>query len=156
MNYFTNREIADWFDQIADFLELDRANPYRVQAYRRTAGVIRRHPHNLAKMVMREEDLTTIPSVGPDTAAKIREIVLTGSSHFLDRIARQVPAGLRRLRQVKGLGPKRIRSLYENLGVTTLGELREAARSHQLSEVPGFGRDLEKKILRRSQAPAKS
>lgn len=151
MNFFTNRQIADWFDQIADFLELDRANPYRIQAYRRSAGIIRRHPYNLAKMVMREEDLTTIPSIGPDTAAKIREIVLTGSSHFLDRIARQVPSGLRRLRQVKGLGPKRIRSLYENLGVQSLGELRQAARQHRIRAVPGFGPAIEQKILHRTR-----
>lgn len=151
MVFIANSHIAQWFDEIADFLELDQANPYRVRAYRRVAGIVRQYPRNLAKMVMHSEDLTDIPSIGPDTAAKIREIVLTGSSHFLDRIVRQVPAGLQRLRRIEGLGPKRIRSLYDNLGVKTLGELRAAARAHQIRDLPGFGPVLEERILRRSR-----
>lgn len=144
----TNYQIADWFDKVADFLELDDANPYRIQAYRRAAGTIRRHPRDIARMVMMSEDLTDIPNIGPDTAAKIREIVLTGSSHFLDRIARQIPSGLRRFRQIPGLGPKRIRKLYRYLGITTLRDLRQAARHHQVQKVPGFGKVLEQRIIK--------
>jgi len=154
MSVVTNRQIADWFDKVADFLELDSANPYRIQAYRRAAGTIRQHPRDIARMVMMSEDLTDIPNIGQDTAAKIREIVLTGSSHFLDRIARQVPVGLRRFRRVPGLGPKRIRQIYKYLGITSLKELRQAAKDHQIQEVPGFGPALEQKILDSSARPS--
>jgi DNA polymerase (family 10) len=147
MSIATNSQIADWFDKVADFLELDNANPYRIQAYRRAAGTIRQHPRDIARMVMASEDLTGIPNIGPDTAAKIREIVLTGSSHFLDRIARQVPVGLRRFRRIAGLGPKRIRKIYQALGITTLKELRQAALNQQIRQVPGFGIALENNIL---------
>lgn len=150
----SNSQIAEWFDRVADFLELDHGNPYRIRAYRRTAGMIRQYPRDLATRVMHSEDLTDIPGIGKDTAAKIREIVLTGSSHFLDRIARQVPAGLRRLRRIKGLGPKRIRLLYQNLGIKTLGDLRQAARVHQIRQISGFGPVMEARILNSSLRPA--
>lgn len=144
----TNRVIADRFDEIAQLLELDQANPYRVQAYRRVAGIIRTLPQDLTKLVRTNTSLEDIPGIGEDSAAKIREIVLTGSSHFLDKIARQVPIGLRRLQRVRGLGPKRIKSLYENLGIKTLSELRRAARTHRLQQVRGFGPVIEQQVLK--------
>ncbi len=148
-----NREIAERFDRIADLLELDQANPYRVQAYRRAAGIIRTYRRNLAEMVTKQEDLTEIPGVGPDTAAKIREIVLTGSSHFLDKIQERVPAGLQRLQRIPGLGPRRIRQLYDQLGVKTLTQLRQAARHHRIRRLNGFGPAIEAKLLNEVNEP---
>jgi DNA polymerase (family 10) len=135
---------------LADLLELDQANPYRVRSYRRAAGIIRTYRRSLAEMVLRGEDLTQIRNIGPDSAAKIREIVLTGSSHFLDKIQQQVPSGLQHLSGVPGLGPQRIRSLYEKLGIRNLTQLRQAAKSHKIQSVPGFGELIEKRILQQA------
>lgn len=152
----TNQDIARQFDRIANLLELDQANPYRVQTYRRIAGIIRRSRQNLATLVRLGRDPTEIPGIGRDSAAKIREIVLTGSSHYLDRITRRVPAGLRRLQAVPGLGPQRIRQLYEKLHIQTLTELRRAARAQRIRQLSGFGPVLERKILQASQPRARS
>lgn len=143
----TNEEIATTFEEIANLLELDQANPYRVEAYRRAATVIRHWPEQLINLIRRGEPLTSLPGVGEDLAAKIREMILTGSSHYLDRIKRTIPSGLQELHRIPGLGPKRIVTLYRELGVHTLEELRQAAEQGKIRQLPGFGYAAESRIL---------
>ncbi|MDE2629038.1 MAG: DNA polymerase III, partial [Burkholderiales bacterium] len=143
----SNIEIAAVFDEIADLLEIDGANPFRVRAYRRAARTIGEFGRSVPAMVAQGADLDALPGIGPDLAAKIGEIVATGGCALLDRLRKQMPRGIAELLKVPGLGPKRVRALHQALEVDTLEQLQRAAREGRLRTVPGFGPKLEQAIL---------
>ena len=142
-----NEDVAAIFDEMADLLDIQGNNPYRVRAYRNGAFTIRHLSRKLADMVAQGEDLTRLPGIGKDLAAKITEIVKTGHARALDRLHKQVPASLETLLRIPGLGPKRVRALYYELHIKTLKQLEDAARRGRLRELPGFGPRTEQRIL---------
>lgn len=142
-----NDEIAGIFEEIADLLELEQANPFRVRAYRNAARSVRALGRELGELVEAGEDLTRLPGIGKDLAAKIREIIATGSAQALEELHRRVPAGLEDLLALPGLGPARVRKLHESLGLSTLAELEAAARAGKVRAVEGFGEKTERKLL---------
>ena len=93
------------------------------------------------------EDLSSIKGIGDDLAAKIEELVRTGSLPQLEEMKQEVPARLSELMRLDQLGPKRTRKLYDELGIGTLEELRKAAEDGRIQELSGFGARTEKKIL---------
>lgn len=143
-----NQRIAQIFNRIADLLEIKGENPFRVRAYRNASKTIESLGKNLQEMVKQEEDLTGLPGIGKDLADKIREIVETGRLSKLDELEKQVPPGLIELLKVEGLGPKRLKVLHDELGITGLEELKDAAAQHKIRELPGFGKKLEDLILK--------
>lgn len=151
-----NEDVAAIFDEMADLLEIEAANPFRVRAYRNAARNIRGLDRELAAMLNAGEDLTRLPGIGKDLAAKIREIVGSGHARALDRLHREVPASLAQLLGVPGLGPKRVRAVYETLNIRTLKQLERAARTGRLAELPGFGVKLQQRILEAVRAHAGS
>ena len=144
----TNSDIAENLDRIAELLELEGANPFRVRAYRNAARTITGLPHNVAAMLAEGEDLSELPGIGKDLAAKITEISETGHLGFLDEIERRTPPGLAKLLGVPGLGPKRVQALYTALGIDDLDKLAAAAKAGKLRKLSGFGAKSEEKILR--------
>ncbi len=144
----SNQQIAQIFYQVADFLEIKGENPFRVRAYRNAARTIESLGKNLHEMMEQGEDLTRLPGIGKDLAEKIREIIETGSLSKLSELQSQVPPGLVELLKVEGLGPKRVKILHENLGITSLEELKDAATRGEISRLPGFGKKLEELILK--------
>ncbi len=142
-----NEEVAAIFDEMADLLGIEGDNPFRVRAYRNAAFTVRHLSRELADMVERGEDLTRLPGIGKDLAAKIKEIVRTGHARALDRLHKRVPASLESLLRIPGLGPKRVRALYYDLHIKTLKQLEDAARRGRLRELPGFGEKTEQRIL---------
>lgn len=142
----TNADIAAAFDQIADLLELQDANPFRVRAYRNAARLISELKLDLAAAVTAGKPLPKLPGVGADLAAKIEELARTGRLAALERLRRQVPAGVTELLRLPGLGPKRVRALYERLHVHTPEQLLRAARDGRIRELPGFGAKTESRI----------
>jgi len=142
-----NEDVAAIFDEMADLLEIEGDNPYRVRAYRNAARSVRHLGKELADMVERNEDLTRLPGIGKELAAKIREIVTTGHARALDRLHRRVPASLESLLKIPGLGPKRVRALYHDLHIKSLKQLEEAVRRGRLRQLPGFGPKTEQRIL---------
>lgn len=106
-----NGEIAAIFEEMADLLEIEGANPFRVRAYRFAARTIRDLPGEVAEMVARGEDLTSLPGIGDDLAGKIREIIRTGTVAALEAQRHKTPATLTELLRIPGLGPKRVRPL---------------------------------------------
>ncbi|HEY0635227.1 MAG TPA: DNA polymerase/3'-5' exonuclease PolX [Gammaproteobacteria bacterium] len=142
-----NEEIALIFDEIADLLEIEEANPFRVRAYRNASRTIRGLGRELKQMVDSGEDLTKLPGIGKDLAGKIQEILTTGHSATLDKLHTELPATLEELLQIPGLGPKRVKALYQELHIETLAQLEATARSGKLREVPGFGEKTEQHIL---------
>jgi len=144
----TNSEIADKLTQLADLLDIEGADRFRVRAYRNAARTISTLPRSLEDMVYEGEDLTELPGVGESIAKKIREIVETGRLSKLEEEEKRTPSGLRELLRVEGLGPKRVQALYEHLQITGLADLAEAARLGRVRTLPGFGAKTEEKILR--------
>ncbi len=142
-----NQQIAQKFYKTADLLEILGENPFRVRAYRNAARTIESLGRDLSEMVAQGEDLTKLPGIGKDLAEKIKEIIETGSFSKLRELEEKVPPGLVELLKVEGLGPKRIKTLYDTLGITSLEELREAAAKGKISKLPGFGKKLEQTIL---------
>ena len=142
-----NEDVAAIFDEMADLLEIEGDNPYRVRAYRNAARTVRHLGRELADMVERDEDLTHLPGIGKELAAKIREIVTTGHARALDKLHRRVPSSLEELLKIPGLGPKRVRALYYDLHIKSLKQLEDAVRRGRLRQLPGFGPKTEQRIL---------
>jgi DNA polymerase (family X) len=133
-------------DEIASLLALRDAEPFRVRAYRNAARALDRLDGGLAAH-LEDGTLAATPGIGPATLGVIRELAATGRSRLYDRLRAETPAGLARLRAVAGLGPKRIRTLHERLGIETTEALREAARAGRVALLPGFGPATERRIL---------
>lgn len=143
-----NADIAAIFSEIADLLEIEQANPFRIRAYRNAARVLAEFGRDLRGMVERGEDLTDLPGIGEDLAVKIREIVTTGKCRMLDKLHAELPPAIGDLLHVQGLGPKRVRTLWHDLDIETLEQLARAARDGRIRALPGFGAKTEENILR--------
>jgi len=143
----SNARIAEVFETIADLLEVDDANPFRVRAYRNAARSVQALGRELAGLVERGDDLTRLPGIGEDLAAKILEILRTGNCRALRDLQKKLPAGLTDLLAVPGLGPKRVKALYRELGIHTAVQLERAARKGQLRALEGFGEKTERHVL---------
>lgn len=141
-----NAEIAALFTRYADLLEVEDANPFRVRAYRNAARVVGGDSRSMADLLSAGRDLTELPGIGKDLAAKIAVIVATGRLPQLEEAQRRTPGALSDLMQLPGLGPKRVRLLYRELKIRSHEDLLRAVRSGRLAELPGFGPKLVQKI----------
>ncbi|HKK15853.1 MAG TPA: DNA polymerase/3'-5' exonuclease PolX [Gammaproteobacteria bacterium] len=142
-----NDNIAAIFEEMADLLEIDEANPFRVRAYRNAARTIRGLSREVSDLVREDKDLTELPGIGKDLAAKIREILDSGHAAALDKLHKEIPASVEDLLKLPGLGPKRVKQLYHEQGIENLVQLESAARKQQLRNLPGFGSKTEQNIL---------
>jgi DNA polymerase (family X) len=141
-----NADIAGVFDEVADLLEIQEANPFRVRAYRNAARTVENLSLDLGRAVGSGQPLPKLPGIGEDLAAKIGEIVRTGTCSLLVRLRKELPAGVTELLRVPGLGPKRVKALYRDLGVKTLPQLLRAAEHGHIRELRGFGPARETQI----------
>src|ERR1700704_3973614 len=142
-----NPDIARLFDEVADLLEIQDANPFRVRAYRNAARTIRDFPEPIADLVRAgTKDLTDIPGIGEDLAEKISAIVTTGELPLRQQLAAQLPAGLVDLLRIPGLGPKRVKLLYKKLKVKSAADLAKALDAGKVQKLKGFGPKMEEKI----------
>ena len=144
-----NAEIASFFERVADLLEIENANPFRVRAYRNAARTIRGSTISMENLLKQGDDLSTLPNIGKDLANKIRVIVETGDLPLLRKIESRTPASLGDLLKVRGLGPKRVKALYKELDINTLEDLRRAVQSGKIYTVKGFGDKTVKAIMDR-------
>ena len=149
-----NAEIAAMFDQTADLLEIKGENQFRVRAYRRAARTIEGLAQSVRAMLAREEDLSELPGIGKDLAGKIADIVARGHFTLLDQLKRKLPGELGDMAALPGLGPKRIKLLYDKAHVRTLDDLRKAIRLGKLHGLHGFGPVIEKKLAAALEKPA--
>jgi len=147
-----NADIAAVLERIADLLELESANPFRVRAYRNAARIVGELGRDVKGIVEKGEKLTDLPGIGDDLAGKIAEIVDTGSCALLHKLEKELPAAITDLLRIQGLGPKRVRALYHDLDVETLEDLQRVAREGKIRQLPGFGEKSERKILEAVQA----
>lgn len=119
---------------------------HRVLAYRRAAESIEALGRDIND-VYAEGSLTDIPGIGETLAAKISEMLTTGKLEFYEKLAKVIPPSLVELLRVEGLGPKRVRQIHDELGISTLAELTQVAREGKLSKLPGMGVKSEAKLL---------
>lgn len=147
-----NPDIAAIFGEIADRLEIEGENPFRIRAYRNAARQLQSMSVTVASMVAKGEDLTELPSIGEDLAAKIKEIVETGGCQVLEKLRKKMPPTVTELLHIRGLGPKRVRTLYHELDVQTVEQLARAAHDGRIRTLPGFGEKIEATILQALQA----
>ena len=148
-----NAEIAAMFDQAAELLEIQGENQFRVRAYRRAAREIEGLPKAVGSLLKAGEDLSELPGIGKDLAGKIADIVKTGHFGLLDTLKKRLPGELGDMAALPGLGPKRIKLLYDKLKVRTLNDLRQAIKTGRLRELRGFGPGIEKKLLGALEKP---
>lgn len=142
-----NVEIAAHFDDVADLLEIQDANPFRVRAYRNAARTIADHSVPFRKLVADGADLTDIPTIGKDMSGYIEQLVKTGTTKIYKELTRDVPASLIELTHISGIGAKRVKKLWKELKVETLDDLERAAQQDEIAELEGFGRKTQQKIL---------
>jgi len=143
----TNSDIARALDRLADLLEIEEANPFRVRGYRNAARTIDGLSHSIADMVAEGADLTEIYGIGDDLARKLRSLVETGRLPALEQAQKRVPVQVSELMAIEQLGPKRVKALYKALGVKSVADLEKAARAGRVRGLSGFGEKTERHIL---------
>src|SRR5690242_6644270 len=133
-----NSDVVKIFEELADLLEIQNANPFRVRAYRNAARTIGDLPENVADIV-RDPDrtLTDLEGIGDDLAQKIETIVTTGALPQLEELRAQVPHGVVEMLRIPGLGPKKAAVLFKELGIVSLEMLKSAAESGAVAELKG-------------------
>ncbi len=141
-----NNDIARKFNKLADILEIQGKNRFRVRAYREAAGTIRDHSRSIEEMVKAGEDLTELSGIGEDLAGKIQRTVEKGKPKLLEEKEKNFPEGLARLLNIEDLGPKSVKKLYDKLGIESIDDLKKAVKSKKIRGLSGFGKKSEKKI----------
>src|SRR5215210_4785639 len=141
-----NATIAALFDELADLYELDGAVVHRVVAYRNAAKTVREAPRSVAALT-REGKVTQLPGIGKTLEEKIVSLLETGTIPATEKLRAKYPPGLVDLTRLPGLGPKKARKLFDELGIDSLEALHAAAQSEQLRGVRGFGEKFEEQVL---------
>jgi len=142
-----NREVADLLYQMAELLELQAANRFKIIAYSKAARAIESLQEDINK-VCREKRLQSIPGVGKAIAQKVEEYLKTGQIETHQELLAKTPPGLAQLLQISGLGPKTIFMLHEKLNISNLEELEKAAKEHSIRRLPRMGPTRETNILK--------
>ena len=142
-----NVEIARVLEEVADVLEIQNENTFRIRAYRNAARTVEVQTTPLQRMLEEGRPLTDLPGIGKEMASHIREMVETGTLGYRDRLLDEVPRSLLELMRVPAVGPKKARKLWDELQICSVEELEEAARAGRIATVPGFGEKTQQKIL---------
>jgi DNA polymerase (family 10) len=143
----TNAEIAEVFSKIAGLLEIKGESVFKVRAYEKAAQTIAALTEDLADL-RRVGELRRLPGIGESTAEKIGELLDTGQCAHLEELLREFPPDLLEMLEIPELGPKKIKGLYETLGIGCVRELEAAAVDGKLRELKGFGKKTEENILK--------
>ncbi|MCK5481714.1 MAG: DNA polymerase III, partial [Gammaproteobacteria bacterium] len=149
-----NEDIAAVFDEIADLLEIEGDNPFRIRAYHNGAQTLRELGREVRTLIEHGEDITRLSGIGKNLATKIHEILDTGHCRTLDKLRKKLPADLTDLLKLPGLGPRRVHALFHELDIHTHEQLERAARDGLIQQLPGFGAKTETRILEALQAHA--
>ncbi|MDP1783914.1 MAG: DNA polymerase/3'-5' exonuclease PolX [Sulfuricurvum sp.] len=138
----TNRDIAAAFNEIAELLDIEGANPFRIRAYRNAARTLLSYPKEMQSLVDEGFDLTSLKTIGKDLAQKITEMVRSGEMKLLNDLKHRIDPELEELLKIPGIGPKRVHLLYELLRVKSIQALKKALENGSLERIAGFGAKL--------------
>ncbi len=152
-----NRDVAAHFDEIADLLEFQDANPFRVRAYRNAARRLNDLSEPLSNIAADpQREFTEIDGIGKDLALKIGELLETGQIAMLEELRSQIPGGVLAMVRIPGMGPKKAAALHKELGITSLDALKAACEAGQVEALKGFGKKTQEKILAGIDTAAKA
>ncbi|MFH1533995.1 MAG: DNA polymerase/3'-5' exonuclease PolX [Nitrospirota bacterium] len=144
-----NKAIAKVFDEVADILDIQGGNVFRINAYRKAALNILNSPRDLRDIVDKApNDLPKIPGIGQGLKAMIVELVQTGHSKDHEKLKKSIPAGLLEMLHIRSLGPKKVKMLYGKLGVKSIKELKKSAKDGRIRDLEGMGARSETVILK--------
>jgi len=146
----TNKAIASVFNETADLIELTGGNQFRARAFSRAARTIERMDDAIVDLHA-EGDLTEVDGIGDGLAAQIDELLTTGSFTDHEELQAALPPGLPDVMRVKGLGAKKVRRLWQELDITSLDELEQAARAGAIASLSGFGKKTQQNIIQNVQ-----
>lgn len=132
---------------IAELLELKGENTFKIRAYNKAARAVEGLSIGIEEIYAAQE-LESIPGVGSAIAGKIGEYLKTGRLAYYDELRKEIPAGLSEMLKIPGLGPKTVQLVYQKVGITDIDALEQAARSHRLRRLPGFGQTKEKNVIK--------
>jgi DNA polymerase (family X) len=141
------KEVAKILDEIGTMLEVRGENPFKCRAYHNAAKIINDLTQDLGNLIESGE-LGNIKGIGEALTGKISELVKTGKLKYYDDLKKLMPSGLDDLLKIQGMGPKKIKVLFEKLKIQTLEELKKAAENHKLEKLDGFGAKTEENILK--------
>src|SRR6267143_3842158 len=141
----TKEQIASVLERIAMLLELKGGNPFKIRAYTNAARAIETFGGNVANF-QDEEAVAKIPGIGKSIALKIRELAETGSLKYLEELSAAFPGGIMELFSLPGLGAKKIKALFDQLGISSIEQLQKACEDGRVSELPGFGQTTQQKL----------
>jgi DNA polymerase (family X) len=142
----TNKDVATVLFEISQLLEMQEENIYKIRAYQNAARSIELFPGNIEDLVAVQE-LQKVPGIGKSISKNIEELVTTGRLTFYEELKGKYPATLAELLKVPNLGPKKIRILFDKLGVASIAQLQKACVENRLVEVKGFGKRTQERIL---------
>lgn len=142
-----NDQIAAMFTELADLLEIQEANPFRVRAYRSASRTISSTAESMQTLLEDGKDLTQFQGIGKDLARQIADIVNTGQHEQLNELRSEVPQGVVDMLRIPGVGPKKVAIFFNKLNLQTLDQLKAAAEAGQLAALKGFGKKTEQGIL---------
>jgi DNA polymerase (family X) len=140
-------QVATVLEEVATLLELTGSSTFEVRAYQNGARAIEALEGDIEDIV-KSGQIASVPGVGKTLAARITELVTTGKMDLYNKLQAEVPAGLQQMVRIPGLGPKRVRQIYESLDVATLADLQAACESGRVAALPGFGAKSQEKILK--------
>ena len=140
------KEVADLLEEIAVLLEITGDNPFKTRAYSGAARALLALPGSLDDIV-KETGLKGVKGIGEGLRDRILELHATGHLKYYDELKASIPAGLTEMLRIPGLGPKKAKTIYDNLGIASIGELEYACHENRLIGLPGFGAKTQEKLL---------
>jgi DNA polymerase (family 10) len=143
-----NSQIADVLEELADLLEFQGSNAFRIRAYRNAARTIRNHSESIAALATEHpEKLVEMPGIGKAVAEKCTTLAATGKLPQLEKLLEEIPESTLAMLRIPGMGPKKAAMLYKELGITTLEQLKAACEAGQVRKLKGFAQKTEQAIL---------
>ena len=147
IRFMDTNELVTLLNNIADLLDIKGEGFFKTRAYRMAAETLLELEEPI-ELVVKEDRLQDLPNIGKALAKKISTYVTTGSLSFYEELIKEVPLSLLDFLQIQSLGPKKVATIYKELGITTIEELKKAAQQHKLQDLEGFGIVTENNILR--------
>jgi len=150
----TNKQIAYAFDELANLMELHEEDEFRIRSYRNAYLALRKTDTPLTEMT--EPDLKAIKGVGNAIAGKILELTRDGKMQNLEKYRAQTPPGVVEMLEVNGFGPKKVRVVWKEMGIESVGELWYACNENRLIEYKGFGLKTQEELRKKLEYYLKS
>lgn len=141
------KQIVAILEEIGTMLELQGENPFKSRAYFNAARTIETMQQDVIELI-RSGEISNVKGFGKALSEKLTELVTTGRLEYYEKLKASIPPGLLEMLKIPGMGPKKVKTVYEKLGITSVGELEYACKENRLRDLSGFGQKTQDKILK--------